>query len=250
MSEKKEPKDVAIEKFVSDHLNNPDSGSVLTIREGIAPKQLDAIQPQKVELSGTIKAPSEFYAKRRHLHSPDKCHVIYDRTAGTIELVFDEQYSSINYKITGKIEPNPDLKAFCINTNKMFTVKELMSILKFNRVHFADKDSNATIVLSLQNFKAKVEKSLTDTTTLRGNEEQSRLVKLEHELEESFFLFMPIHKGGSSYKFQVDICISATSADVQVWLESKDLKELQDTSGASMIEEELKNFVDIVCIEK
>lgn len=248
--EKETPKDQVVRKFISDNNTSADNGKVIIIREGEAPKQLDVLKPNKVHIAGTISAPSEFYNKRKKLHNPDKCHVLYNRNKGELTLVVDENYENDNYKITGRIEDNPDLKAFKINTQSMFGVKELMSILKFNRVHFVDKDANAKIVLSLQNFKAKIEKTLADTSDNRGTDEKSKLTKLEHELEESFQLFMPIHKGGKAWKFVVDICLSATSSDVQVWLESKELKELQDTSTDAMIDAELKHFEGIVCIEQ
>jgi hypothetical protein len=242
-------KETIIEKFISDNTNKTDNGNVIIIREGSAPKQLDAIKPNKVHLKGVISAPSEFYNKRKHLHNPDKCHVIFDKNIGSISLVVDEQFDNDNYKVTGTITDNPDLNVFKINQEHLFGIKELMQIIKFNRIHFIDKEQNAKIVLSLQNFKGKIEKVLTDKSDLRGQDEKSVLTKLEHELEESFKLQMPIHKGGKPYVFNVDICVSASSADVQVWLESKELKELQDYSKSNMIDEELKNFSEIVCIE-
>ncbi len=242
-------KETIIEKFISDNTNKTDNGNVIIIREGSAPKQLDAIKPNKVHLKGVISAPSEFYNKRKHLHNPDKCHVIFDKNIGSISLVVDEQFDNDNYKVTGTITDNPDLNVFKINQEHLFGIKELMQIIKFNRIHFIDKEQNAKIVLSLQNFKGKIEKVLTDKSDLRGQDEKSVLTKLEHELEESFKLQMPIHKGGKPYVFNVDICVSASSVDVQVWLESKELKELQDYSKSNMIDEELKNFSEIVCIE-
>lgn len=242
-------KETIIKSFASDLMNSNDEGNVIIIREGAAPKQLDAVKPNKVHIKGVISAPSEFYNKRKHLHNADKCHVIYDKNAGSISLILDEQFENDNYKVIGTITDNPDLNVFKINQEHLFGIKELMGILKFNRVHFVDKEANAKIVLSLQNFKGKIEKVLTDKSDLRGQDEKTILTKLEHELEESFKLQMPIHKGGKPYIFNVDICVSATSSDVQVWLESKELKELQDSSKSNMIEEELKNFSEIVCIE-
>ncbi len=246
----KTPKNEQIKSFVADNILKEDEGKVLVIRQGDAPKQLDLIKPNKVHVSGTISAPSEFYGKRKDLHNKNKCHVLYNKNAGTITLIVDEQFENDNYKITGTIQENPDLKQFKINTNHMFGVKELMQLLKFNRVFFVDKEANAKIVLSLQNFKAKIEKTLSDTSDLRGNDEKTRLTKLEHELEENFKLEIPIHKGGNKVIFQVDICVSASSSDVQVWLESKELKELQDSCKDGIIKDELTHFEELVCIEQ
>lgn len=248
--ENKTPKKQQSEKFVSDNFLQNDEGKVITIREGVAPKLLDAIKPNKVHLTGIISAPSEFYNKRKDLHDKNKCHVIFDKNKGVIKLIVDEQFSNDNYEVSGKIEDNPDLSQFKINTSHLFGIKELMQLLKFNRLFFVDKEANQKIVLSLQNFKAKVEKTIADTSDLRGNDEKTRLTKLEHDLEENFKLEIPIHKGGNKSIFQVDICVSASSADVNVWLESKELKELQDSCKDSIINKELANFKDIVCIEQ
>lgn len=239
-----------IKKYIGDILNEGDSSDnkVIVIRTGEAPKLNDEKIPNPVNIIGTISAPSSFYKKRSNLHDPNKCHVIYNKYIGSITLVIDEQFNQ--YVITGVINSNPDLKQFEINTKKMFGIKELMGIIKFNRLFFVDKEQNAKIVLSLQNFKAKVEKILSDKTDLRGNEEQFKIIKLEHELEASFQLKMPIHKGGMDQIFNVDICVSATSNDVSVWLESRDLNELQNSCKQSIIEAELENFKDIACIEQ
>lgn len=244
----KSPKDIAIEKYVADKFPIKDEGNVLIIREGDAPKLLDEVKPNKVSLKGTLNAPSEFYNKRKQLHDKNKCHVVYDKNKGMITLNVDEQYDS--YQVSGQIQENPDLAQFKINTTHLYGIKELMQLLKFNRIHFIDKEANAKIVLSLQNFKGRVEKILTDMSDNRGNDEKSKLTKIEHDLEESFKLQMPIYKGGSPLAFTVDICVSATSADVQVWLESKELKELQESNKSSILEAELSHFSEIVCIEQ
>lgn len=242
-----------IKKFIRDYFFSKEEESTpktIVIREGAAPRLLDEVQPAKTILEGVISSPRNFYEKRKELHDPNKCHVTFDRTLGVINLIVDEQYHETNYTIKGKIQENPDLRLFHINTNKMFGIKELMSLLKFNRIHFVDKEANAKIVLSLQNFKAKIEKALVDSSDNRGMDEKSKLTKLEHELEESFKLHMPIFKGGEPFTFVVDICLSASSSDVHVWLESKELKELIDKLKEQTITKELETFKDIVCIEQ
>lgn len=244
--------DKVLMKFLNDHLQSNDDGKVLVIRTGDAPNQLDQIKPNKVHIGGIISAPSEFFNKRATLHNLDKCHVIYDKWAGQLTLIVDEQFECDNYKITGKIIDNPDLLPFKINLfeNGIFSIKELQKTLKFNRVHFLDKDENAKIVLSLQNFKAKVDKTIEESSDGRGNENNTKVTKLEHELQESFVLNMPIHKGCENYTFRVEIGLQVTSGGVVVWLESRELKELQITSKDAIISRELEQFKGIVCIEQ
>lgn len=246
-----------VRKFVSDVLNEEDSDKhkVIIIRQGDAPKQLDAIKPNKVHVEGIISAPSKFYEKRKGLHNPDKCHVLFNRLAGTIVLIVDENFSENNYKITGKVIENPELKPFCINEaggcgGGMFQVKELMEVLKFNRIHFKDQAENAKIVTSLRNFKAKAEQTFNDVDDNRGNSDKQKITKLETELAESFLLEMAIHKGGEKKTFKVDILCKATSTAVEVYLESVELHDLKQKSMNEILETELKAFAEIVCIEQ
>lgn len=247
-------KNKIIREFTSDVHNegDPKDPKVIYIREGVAPKLLDEIKPNKVHLSGVISAPAIFYERRKKLHNPDKCHVLYDMTAGTITLVVDENFENDNYKITGKIIDNPDLKQFKINGggSSIFTISDLKDLLKFTRMHFADKDENATAVLALQNFKAEVKKTFEDSDDDRGNTHEAKIVKLETSLQQSFVLNMPIYKGGSNHKFKVDICLSARDRGVDVWLESRELKELQDSTKDEIIKTELVAFAEIVRIEQ
>lgn len=246
------PQDQLIQKFISDNYLKEDEGKVITIRTGEAPTLLDAITPNKVHLTGTIKAPSEFYKKRKDLHNPAKCHVLYDKNKQTITLIVDEQYKESNYQVTGKIELNPDLDQFKINkgAGAAFTIKGLMEVIKFTRMFFADMEAQAAIVMSLQNFKAKIEHAIEDTTNNRGNETQSKITKLENDLMESFVLIMPVFKGGDNVKFKVEILCQVRDREVAVWLQSTELKEVMMTSIDSIMNKELETFADIVCIEQ
>lgn len=221
----------------------------LVIRKGDAPKLLDEIRPDAIRLKGTIKAPGEFFTKRKQNHDYNGAHVIYDRNLGTILLVLDERYGKQNYEISGELEDNPDLAPFKIN-GATFEVKALLEVLKFNRIFFVDREVNNKIVANLMAFKANVQKTIRDISDNRGEDEVSKLTKLEHSLDENFVLEMPIHKGGEKKRFKVDICVTARAAHVEVWLESRELKELQQASADAMINKELEIFKDIVCIEK
>lgn len=248
--EDKTPKQQQKEKFIADNYLQPEEGKVLVIREGPALPLLPPIKPNKVELKGVISAPAAFYNKRKQLHDKNKCHVVFDRSAGTIILVVDEQYSNDNYKISGSVTLNPDLIDFTINTGKQMSIKDLMDMLKFRRVFFKDKEANAKIVTQLQNYRATVQKVIAEISDNKGNDERSRLTKLEHELEADFVLSIPVYKGGFPSEFRVEICVEATSGEVKVWLESKELKEIQQVALNTIINDELKNFEEIVCIEQ
>lgn len=245
------PEGQAIQKFVSDNiLNHEDTNPVITIRKGDAPKQLDAIKPNKVHLSGTIGAPAEFYNKRKALHDKNKCHVLYSVLGGKIILVVDENFENDNYKVVGTIEDNSDLTQFKINTGNQFEPKDLLKLLKFNGVYFESKTEHSKICLALQNFKAKVATSLENSNDLRGEKLNNLHSKITHDLQESFVLDIQIFKGQPKTKFKVDVCLELRAGEVYVYLESVQLKDLEKSTKEGILRDELDKFTDIVCIEQ
>jgi len=246
-----EAKKEALVKHIADAMQvTSKDGNVLVIREGEAEK---IKYKNKVSLDGTLSAPSEFFKKRveKGLHDKDKCHVVFNKNAGKIILIVDEQNEKENFVITGSLKENPDLVAFGINSScTIRSVKEAMNFLKMNRLFFTDKDLNHKIVASLQNFKAKVEKEIENSNDLRGNEKVSKMQKLETGLAESFELAIPIYKGYPNSVFAVDILCHVNDNGINIYFESRGLKELQDSTRSSMLEEELENFKEIVCIEQ
>lgn len=223
---------------------------VLVIRTGPAPEQLDQIKPNKVHLSGVITAPKDFYLKRKHLHNKDKCHILYDMQSKKIVLVVDENFENDNYKIEGRLEMNKELLKFNINTGNCFDPKSLLKLLKFNRIYFESPEENAKICLALQNFKAKVATSLENANDLRGDKLMSLHSKITHDLQESFVLNIEIFKGQPKTKFKVDVCLELRAGEVDVFLESVQLKDLEMSTTESILKTELDSFSDIVCIEQ
>ncbi len=249
------PKELAVEKFVADHLSKIDSplqekGVVVTILEGNSRAELPLIKPNKVHLCGTIKAPAQFYAKRKDLHDKNKCHVIFNKQVGVIVLIIDENFENDNYKIVGELKKNDELAKFEINSGKTFDPKDLLHILKFNRVHFSDKAENAKICAALLGFKAKVTQAFENVDDLRGDAKQGLETKIEHELQQSFMLNIPLFKGEKKNSFKVDICLQVRSGNVVVYLESVELKDLEMSMIDGIIDDQLSNFEEIVCIEQ
>lgn len=218
----------------------------IIVREGDA---LIIRETKKVQLEGTVSAPSEFYKKRKSEHHVLGSHVLFNKDKGTIVLIVDEK-DYYHTTVTGTLEEAIDLKKFGINTTKTFTVKELMTFLKMNRFHFLDKDANMKIVNNLQKFSANVTQALVDESSTRGDMTQSLAVKVTTNLDLNFSLKMPIYKGFKEHKFQVEICFEIRDKAVSIWLESVELKELMDAEKENIFKLELENFKDIVCIEQ
>ncbi len=246
------PKDQQIQAFVGDHLLKEAEGKQLIIRTGAAQKLLDEVEPEKVEISGTIKAPGDFFENRKSKHDPLKCHVLFNKLEGTITLVTDEQYGKKNHVIKGKVIENPELLAFKINQkqNAYWLPKELMDFLYLNRSHFQEQEVHTKIMTSLLTFKAKISHEIEDTTNQRGNDTQVRITKLENEFAESFTLSIPIYKGQGKSTFKVDVFCRVRDKSVEFWFQSIELKDIQTGAIDSIMLEQLKRFEGIVCIEQ
>ena len=244
----------SIGKFVADHLSNvaaslSEKGLTLTILEGQARAELPLIKPNKVHLSGTISAPSRFYEKRKALHDKEKCHVMYSIQRGEIVLIVDENFEGENYKITGKVEKNSELVKFDINGGTSIDPSDMLKLLKFNKIYFVDKAENQKICAALSTFKAKVTQEFEKHDDQRGSAKSALESKIEHELQESFMLEIAIFKGQPRVKFKVDVCLEVRNGSVKVYLESVGLNDIEKDSLEMIVNEELKNFEDIVCIE-
>lgn len=232
-----------VKTFVADKKDYLKSEGELIIRVGDAEK---INPPVKLVVDGVITAPGDFWEKRKGLHDPEKTHVLINLLNGSIKLSVDE--NNVNSSvISGKLSLNPELTALSINSSKTTTVKELMGLLKMNRVFFTDKDENAKIVTNLQNWKAKIETDLEASNNHRGTQRNVKNIDLIHTMDESFVLEIPIFKGMNPSKFKVDICIDVRDAAVVVWLESRELKELEILCRNAAIEIEKKRF-EGVCV--
>lgn len=235
-----------LKDFVAQKVFYNQSGEELIIRIGDA-----AIieVPKGLAIPGAINGPSEFWLKRKKDHNPQMCHVTYDRNEGRISLHVNETTKE-GHSIVGKVVVNPDLDGMEINSNKVFTCKELMDHLKFNRVLLKDRDVNSKIVNQLQMFKAKVVNEKEKSDDHKGNQKNINNFQLETSFEERFLLKCPIFKGGQEKEFWVDVLVSVSDGDVIYWLESRELKELESSEKWRLLDDELKHFTEIVCIEQ
>ncbi len=236
-----------VKEFIAEKVFYNQEGNELILRIGDA---MPIEMPVGLNIVGAINGPSAFWDKRKKDHNIQKCHVTFDRNKGMIILHVNETSAKEGHVITGQIESNPDLKGMLINSNKTFTCKELMDHLKFNRVLFNEKDVNAKIVNQLQMFKAKVTNEKEQSDDFKGNQKNVNNYKLETEFEAGFILKCPIFKGCEDKTFKVEVLVSVTDGDVEYWLESRELKELESSEKWKLLDDELKKFDELVKIEQ
>lgn len=225
-------------------------GNEIIIREGQA---LPPVEPQKVQITGDIKTVSSFLAKRKTASNlagqqfieRDKAIVEVDKEAMTITLKLDPEHK-YGTVVTAKLEPNPDLAQFFINKNKQFSQRELVQLLKFSRLYFEDFGKHGDLFKAYQAFTAKTFTDLAGDQDTRGNKNFAFNKKVESGLPASFVMNIPVFKGQDPKRFMVEICLDVTDAAASFWLESVELKELQDIESDKIMEGELEACKDYV----
>ncbi len=99
-------------------------------------------------------------------------------------------------------------------------------------------------------FKAKVTNDREQSNDFKGTQVNINNYKLETEFEASFVLQCPIFKGSADKTFKVEVLVSVTDGDVEYWLESRELKELESSEKQKLLNDELTKFDELVKIEQ
>lgn len=231
-------------------INVTPTNDTLIIRTGQADP---VVVRDKVVINGTISAPADWYegkTQNGYFFGLDQTHVVFSYDAREITLITEDEHSSFGHKITGKLSKNPELKVFAINSNKKFSPKELASLLKMNRVSFQDREQNMRIVKSLNDLRIAVERKIQDTNDFRGNKVASFEQEVKTAIDLTFNLNLPVFTGGEVSTFSVEVNLDVTDAGVTVWLESVDLKEIEDRMAREMMDSVLERLSSLTTIEQ
>lgn len=232
------------------NLGSTDAGKEIIIRKGEA---LKLQPPRKVELSGSIKAPVEYITKRKADHLPNTVHVIYDKEAGTIELVADElnHYARL---IKGTLSLNPKLKPFKINeggeTAIFKDLKSVVKLIRFNKWIFADETRYQELIDALQKFEVKVQAEIKNIDNGRGNIEKGVKQTVQVNADLTFTASAAIFLGSEVSKFKVEIVTEIRTGAIDYWFESVELEQLMIGQREVAMNEQLELLKEYVSIEK
>lgn len=233
----------------------PANGEII-IREGEA---LAQVAPVKVEISGDINTVKSFIDKRKlavtrdaglQAINTDRAIVTVDKAAHSITLELDPQ-DCYGTEVTAKLELEPALVNFNIETNKKFSQQELIKLLKYGKRWFADHAAHEALLLAYMKLDVRVTADMTnDTTDNRGNRANTFSKKVTSNIPEDFIMNIPIFKGQQSKKFRVEIAMDSTDGSVKFWLESVELTELIQIESEKILKEQLESCADYVVIWK
>jgi hypothetical protein len=236
------------------HLDN--TTNPLVILEGEAQKPLPLKEPNVISITGDIHSVGNFIKSRGAGHSSqeidrNKAIITVDKEARTIVLRLDpENYYGAT--ITGKLEQSKDLAQFGINAVSRYNRKQLLDLIRFNRLFFEDKTEHAQVIAGLQKLRIKSETEIQQEKDNQGNKRNLLDVKTLDDggMVKEFTLTVPLFKGFSPQKITVEICFELVNGDVSFWLESVGLKEASEAAIDGIFNDELQAADGFVIINK
>lgn len=226
-------------------------GNELIIREGNAP---DHIDPLVLKASGDIRTVGTFIKGRCVVDNlqridPHTTIVTVDKESGTIHLATNPN-DKFGSEVSGKLEGSDELKLFGINTERKFSQKQLIKLLKFNRYHFKDPLTHQDILKAYTAFTFQTGTTGHAHVDDRGNKSIAVSKQVESNIPKEFTLKIPIYKGEREIEFRVEICMDVTDGGADFWLESVQLHELQQIEKEIIFARELDICKGLVVIFK
>jgi hypothetical protein len=228
----------------------------LIIREGKAQEPLPLKEPKIIVIAGDIHSVANFINGRQTGHSAqeidqNRAVVMVDKFHKTITLLVDpENYYGAT--IVAKLEQSKELEQFGINTSTRYNRKQLLDLLRFNRLFFEDKNQHAQVITGLYKLRIKSETEIQQEKDNQGNKRNLLDVKTVDDggLVKEFNITLPLFKGFDPKQITVEVCFDVLNGDVSFWLESIGLKEVTDAAIDGIFEEELRFCEGFVIINK
>ena len=228
----------------------------IIIREGEA---LPMPEPRVLNIAGDIRSVSTFVKNRKadvskaiaafQAIDPGAAIVTCDKNKGSIFLQTHPNHAH-GSTVTGTLEISEELKKFRINEAKLLTQKEVVDILRFNQVYFADKARAEVVLNAYRAFTYTASASGKSESDNRSNKQNNYSKTVESSLPDDFVLKIPIFKGEDEKAFRVEICYDVTDGGAKFWFESVELHEIIEVEKELIFQRELKHCEGLVIIHK
>lgn len=229
-------------------------GGQVIIREGDA---LPLKEPLALSITGDIHSVAIFIKNRRpasanqyQIIDPGQAVITVDKKASTITLRThpNDVYGTT---VTGVLEISDELKTFRVNDKKLLSQKEVIDILRFNRIYFRDADRHQEVLMAYQRFTYKTESDGHSNAKDRSGNHSSAISKsVTTNLPDNFVLKVPIFKGEAEKQFRVEICLDVTEGSAKFWFESEELVEIIQVEKEFIFNRELSECSDLLVINK
>lgn len=210
----------------------------VVLREGAAPKALDAKAPESIDVTGVLSTPLDWLEKRVDTIDQHKANILVERDEMRITLTVNERDHYEKGVIVGVAQFSDLFKAFGINDpTKGFVPAKLGQFLRLNRSVFEDKEACMKLVSALKNFQARANSEIQKHSDPSGSRAEVYRQTVESNLPKSFTVSMPIFKGPRKTTFDVEFDHYVSDGDVLLQLVSPGAKELSDESRDRNIDE-------------
>ncbi len=219
--------------------------------------ELPVLEPDKVELAGTIGSVHEFLLKRiseKEQINQKRCYILVDREKMTLKLVTNETDSRNKATVRGELKYYPKFLEFGINTSKTWEPVQLSKFFKMNRAFFKDAQYNMELVTVLKNFKASIDSKVENSRQDNGSRTDNYSQVVNSNLPASFNLIVPIFKGRSAEEIEVEIIADVDGRNIRLSLCSPGAEVIVEEERNKAIDEQLllirKLAPDIAIIEQ
>lgn len=210
--------------------------------------ELPVLEPEKVNISGTITSIFSFLEKRwgckgqiNHEHT----HIIVDRDNLSMTLVANETDARNKMVIVGKLQLSRQFMEFHINDGYAWEPLVLSQFIKMNRAYFSNRDENMKLVSVFKNFKAKVNTDYERDRKENGSFTDNYSQIVDSNMPDRFSVVLPIFKGTAAKTIEIETYATIDGHDVTVQLVSPGAQEVVDQTLDTIIDEQIAAIREI-----
>ena len=205
---------------------------------------LPILEPEKVNITGTITAPFAFLEKRWNDPQMDhsRTHLLVNRDNLSIKLVVNETDKRNGMTIIGQIELSRQFMAFGVNMDVQFVPEDLANFFRINRSYFKDRAENMVLVSNLKAFRAKIETEVEREKKDNGSVTDVYKKVVNSNLPGSFKVCIPIYKGAAPEEIEIEVIATVNGRDVALELISPDAASIVEEVRDRLIDEQIEKF--------
>lgn len=220
----------------------------VVIREVNEVNELPVLEPEKVNINGTIGSIFSFLEKRWNCFGQidhDHTHIIVNRDNLSMTLVANETDARNKMVVAGKLQLSRQFLAFHINDGYAWDPVQLSQFIKMNRAYFADRDTNMKLVSVFKNFKANVNTEYERDRKENGSYTDNFSQIVNSNMPESFTVALPVFKGTPPQTIEVETFATIDGRDVTVQLISPGAQQVVEETRDAIIDEQIAAIREI-----
>lgn len=218
------------------------------IREVDKVNELPVLEPEKVNITGTIGSILSFLEKRWGCEGQidhDHTHIIVDRDDFSMTLVANETDARNRMVVFGMLQLSRQFAAFHINDGYAWEPVQLSQFIKMNRAYFSNRDENMKLVSVFKNFKAKVNTDYERDRKENGSYTDNYSQIVDSNMPDRFSVVLPVFKGTEAQSIEVETYATIDGHDVTVQLVSPGAQEVVDRTLDAIIDGQIADIREI-----